>query len=352
MKATYIDHMGSDLSVVNAARVSFKKTSEEFSFLDEKLISYLARHNHWTPFAHTAITVHVKAPLFVARQLGKHQVGMVWNEVSRRYVTEEPEFYRFSEYRMASPNVKQGSSDQTLVPMGQEGRCPVCGDVFTAQSNHSIYCNPNCQSKGWRSTPEGWKSRKWSSLKQSAEKRGLEFSITKEDIPNPTHCCYLGVELAYDGTELTGASASVDRIDNSKGYVPGNLQTISNQANTMKGVATEEEIVKFSKAALLRHGGFMVPQVDSLDLYHEEMRRLYRHLIENEGMCAEQARGFMPQTLFTEWYWTGNLVSFANMWKLRTDSHTQRETQDVARQIGEIIQPLFPVSWSALTNAT
>lgn len=248
MKATLVDHMGTDLSVVNAARVSFAKGSEwekisvsceevdkymeagwrvretfytpysgadliRLSERDTKLINYLARHKHWTPFAHTAITVHVKAPLFVARQLGKHQVGMVWNEVSRRYVTEKPEFYVPDIWRKAADNVKQGSSDE----------------------------------------PVEW------------------------------------------------------------------------------------------------HGGMSsnLPAV-----LMEQSVTIYNRMVNEEGICPELARMVLPQATYTEWVWTGNLVSFANMWKLRTDSHTQRETQEVARQIGDLISPLFPVSWKALTNAT
>ena len=95
---TLLDYMGDDISVVNAARVSFHKESDykvidgelNVSQKDQKLIEYLAKHNHWSPFAHTSIQIRVATPIFVARQLGKHQVGLVWNEVSRRYVDEEP----------------------------------------------------------------------------------------------------------------------------------------------------------------------------------------------------------------------------------------------------------------------
>ncbi len=124
MLVTLVDHMGSDLSVVNAARVSFDKESElDFEevghpaslryFLkdsDAKLIGYLAKHNHWSPFAHTSIQLRVKAPVFCARQLVKHQVGGVWNEVSRRYVDSEPEFYFPEVWRGRPVNAKQGSS--------------------------------------------------------------------------------------------------------------------------------------------------------------------------------------------------------------------------------------------------
>ena len=136
MKVQLVDYMGSDLSVVNSARVSFNKKSEAESSeikkvelygsgdtlislptlkkRDEKLIRYLARHNHWTPFAHTCITFHIKAPMFVARQLQKHQIGLVWNEVSRRYIKEDPEFYIPEEWRYQAENVKQGSSDEFI----------------------------------------------------------------------------------------------------------------------------------------------------------------------------------------------------------------------------------------------
>jgi len=121
MKVEYIDHMGSDLSVVNAARVSFDKESwwdedELFDYVlkpaDARLIGYLASHGHWSPFAHTSISMRWKAPIFVARQLVKHQVGLTWNEVSRRYVKTEPELWWPEKWRKAAENVKQGSSDE------------------------------------------------------------------------------------------------------------------------------------------------------------------------------------------------------------------------------------------------
>ena len=93
MKVELLDVMGSDLTVVNAARVSFAGESEEFGSRDKKLVRYLAAHGHWTPFAHVQVQLRIKAPVFVARQLVKHQVGLVWNEVSRRYVDFVPEFH-------------------------------------------------------------------------------------------------------------------------------------------------------------------------------------------------------------------------------------------------------------------
>lgn len=107
--AIHPERWGNDLDVVNAARVSFHKVSTEFEAKDEKLINYLAKHKHFSPFNHSFISVRVKAPIFVARQLVKHKF-MPWNEVSRRYVDEEPEFY-IPKFRPKADNVKQGSGE-------------------------------------------------------------------------------------------------------------------------------------------------------------------------------------------------------------------------------------------------
>ena len=125
IKATYIDHMGSDLSVVNAARVSFGKTSQlvfnddpddvgSLSDRDIKLINYLAKHKHISPFGHAFASFHVKAPIFVARQLVKHKF-LRWNEVSRRYVDDEPEFYMPEVWRGRSADKKQGSNSDVTI---------------------------------------------------------------------------------------------------------------------------------------------------------------------------------------------------------------------------------------------
>lgn len=265
MKATYINHMGDDLTVVNAARVSFKKTSKwetksvlvgedewegptmsskrYLSDADKGLIGFLARGctsgewgtwretlrdcdgftsneeleeymnhikqmpSHWTPFGHTAISLHLKMPIFVARQILKHQAGFVVNEVSRRYVTDPPEFYVPKEWRKAAENVKQGSSDEI-----------VGTDDFVGSEQHNQF---------------------------------------------------------------------------------------------------------------------------SLDYYQDLL---------DSGICAEQARMVLPQSMYTELWMTGNLYGWANMYNQRTDSHAQKETQELAKQIGEIIEPLFPESWAALTK--
>ena len=213
MEVRLIDHMGSDLSVVNAARVSFAKESEWDTIpeagpvesllqeRDEKLIKYLAKHNHWSPFGHASMQFHIKAPVFVARQLVKHQVGLVWNEVSRRYVDDEPEFYNPTEWRLAAENKKQGSSDETI-----------------------------------------------------------EY--------------HLGSTL---------------------------------------------EFVKTTYSNMLKL-----------------------------GIAPEMARMVLPQSMMTEWYWSGTLYAFARVCNLRCKPDAQVETQMVADQIDKLAEDLFPYSWEAL----
>jgi thymidylate synthase (FAD) len=116
IKVELLDSMGSDLTVANVARVSFDKQStlhDDGSLQngDVRLINYLATHDHWSPFAHCFAQFRIKAPIFVARQLVKHQVGLSWNEVSRRYVDSEPEVYVPKEFHGRADNVKQGSGE-------------------------------------------------------------------------------------------------------------------------------------------------------------------------------------------------------------------------------------------------
>ena len=216
-----VDYMGTDLSIVNAARVSFDKQSDyvsrdpvsdnfhDINAADKKLIKYLAVHNHWSPFSHATMSFRIKCPIFVARQLGKHQVGLSWNEVSRRYVDSDPEFF-FPEYwRKKADNVKQGSSDESI--------------------SNSPY---------------------W----------------------------------------------------------------------------------EFETNAATRHALI-----------------LYKDLVSS-GVCAEQARMMLPQNMMTEFIWTGSLYAFARVCNLRLDSHTQRETQEIAQMISKEAKVLFPVSWEVLVK--
>lgn len=124
MRAELVDHMGSDITVVNAARVSFDKESVYQSqtnalgrdelileMKDERLINYLAEHKHFTPFTHCVVTLRETVPIFVARQRFKHTVGFSYNEVSRRYVDDTPEFYTPGVWRGRPTKAKQGSAE-------------------------------------------------------------------------------------------------------------------------------------------------------------------------------------------------------------------------------------------------
>ena len=210
MDVSLVDKMGTDLTVVNAARVSFGKKKTKFSKQDEKLIKYLARHNHWTPFGHCNLQFHIVAPVFVARQLVKHQIGLVWNEISRRYVDSEPEFYQPESWRLKADDKKQGSSD----------------DIW-----------------------EG------------------------ETVDNPS--------IAY--------------------------QNICNEA-----------------------------------------RSKYLHWVNVLNICPEQARMVLPQSMMTEWYWSGTLMAFARVCNLRCKPDAQLETRLITDQIDIISSAEFPVSWKAL----
>jgi thymidylate synthase (FAD) len=214
IKVELVDHMGSDLSTVNSARVSFDKEVEAVEARDEKLIKYLADHKHMTPFRHNQIQIRCHAPIFLARQLGKHQAGLSWNEVSRRYVDSIPEFYMPDE---------------------------------------------------WRGRPDG-------SIKQ-------------------------------------GSGGVVEYVDEERGY------SMSSYYSDLVGI----------------------------------MNRNYNFLL-NIGIAPEMARMVLPQSMMTSWYWTGNLLAFAHVYKERIAEGAQLEAQHFAKELDKVIRPLFPVSWSALVG--
>jgi thymidylate synthase (FAD) len=216
IKVELVDHMGDDLSTVNSARVSFDKESgyeecnEDGCHLhnkDSKLIKYLADHKHLTPFRHNAIQIRCTAPIFIARQLGKHQAGLSWNEVSRRYVDNGPEFY----------------------------------------------------------TPDEWRERPDGSIKQG-----------------------------------------------SSGVSP------------LNGLA---------KVAYNRFIG------QTLSLYDSMLK---------DGISPEMARMILPQSMMTTWIWSGNLLAFHHVYKERIAEGAQLEAQHFAKELGVILEQLFPVSFKAL----
>lgn len=340
MKVELIDWMGTDISVVNAARVSFAKESEYeikagnrkydqgiMSEKDQKLIKYLATHNHWTPFGHTALSFRIKAPIFVARQLGKHQIGLVWNEVSRRYVDEDPEFYIPERWRLRAENVKQGSSE--------ESRQFIDAKFKNIQSDNKNHRRNPC-------------SAKFANMKARAKREGIEWSINENDVEWPLVCPILGVPLDYSLGRggIYFDSPSIDKIDPEKGYIPGNVRIISSLANTMKSNASPEMLVNFARSILLQYKGEISRGPNIEDVVNQGLDT-YKFLL-NEGIAPEMARMVLPQNMMTEWIWTGNVASFARVCKLRLDPHTQKETRDIAEMISGLCQEKFPYSWSAL----
>lgn len=351
----YIDHFGSDLHVVNAARVSFhKESSLDFSTSgdpdlgalyekDKKLISYLAKHNHWSPFAHNSISLRIKAPIFVARQLVKHQVGLVWNEVSRRYVDDEIEWFVPEMWRKRAENVKQGSSSEDFGKPIRTGKCLYCGGELPKGrtkfccDNHQVY---HSQER----LPFNTKFNRW---KAAAKAKDVLWNLEIDDLDWPKTCPYLDIELNYSSDDKADNVASLDKVIPEKGYIKGNVQIVSNLANRMKSSATPEQILTFSKNASLMHGGVFLQQTSSYEAFLAECETTYYSLIAS-GMAPEQARIFMPQAMMTSWIWTGSLMAFARVCKQRLDAHAQQESQEVAQMIQEVVQPLFPVSWKAL----
>ena len=371
IKATLIDHMGTDLSVVNAARVSFGKKSElsvepdvcwgyktRLKYSDIGLIKYLAKHKHMSPFGHCFASFHIKAPIFVARQLVKHKF-LRWNEISRRYVSTEPEFYVPEVWRTKPDgNIKQGSGTSVLPkPDLEVGFCLNCGvdvpQVVRTQSGGRIkkYCSDTCKYSLNNKTRNPYKAT-YDNVKGRVKRDNKRtWSLPFDTLEFPQYCPYLGLELDYSYGKggIKPNSPSFDRIDSTKDYIEGNVQIISNRANSMKSDANVPEQVRMAKQVLLMYEGYVV-QEDRTYLGHcNSQMKLYKAMIE-EGYSAEQARMVLPQSVLTEFYWSGSLDAFSDMCNLRCKDDTQYETRIVADQISEIMGGLYPVSWEALTE--
>lgn len=211
--------MGNDNTIANTARVSMGCVDNWLELpagysenRRNSLIRYLSEHKHTSPFRHNAISIRCKVPIFIARQLGKHQVGLSWNEVSRRYVDDNFEFFD-----MAST---------------------------------------------WRKRPD-------KSIKQ-------------------------------------GSAGNLDELDS---YIVDDWY--KNVLDTAMGA--------------------------------------YNAMIAMD-VAPEQARAVLPQSMMIEYIWTGSLMAFAHVYVLREEGHAQKEAQDFAKALDEIIRPLFPVSWAALVG--
>jgi thymidylate synthase ThyX len=358
VKATYLWHGGSDLTIVNAARVSFAKQSDwdvdciqgEGAKLllrekDARLLRYLAKHKHELPFAHPHVSFHFKAPIFVARQLAKHQVGFVWSEISRRYVKDEPEFWVPEFWRKAAENVKQGSSNEA-VKLANIGKCHNCQTAIVYPKR--LWCSDLCQGNYWRENNTfRYAFARW---KAAAKSENIQFTIVEDDLSWPKKCPYLGIEMDYTGNDRGDTRASLDKIVPELGYVPGNVQIISFLANKMKSSATGEQLRTFAKNALLIHGGVFAETADSYEDFCSQSAKAYQALIA-QGVCAEQARSVLPVSAFTEWHWTGSLLGWARVWGLRVKPDAQRETRELVEQIDAPLSEHFPVAWQVLKEA-
>lgn len=343
------ERWGDDLDVVNAARVSFNKESEfcydnHGEWLDPKdvrLINYLAKHKHFSPFNHAFMSFRVKAPIFVARQLVKHKF-MPWNEVSRRYVDDELEFYVPDMWRKSAENVKQGSSNEDFGKPVRTGKCLYCGSELPRGrfkyccDNHQVYHSQ-------QRLPYNLKFSRW---KASAKAQGIKWDLEIDDLDWPKICPYLDVELNYQSDDKADNVASLDKIIPEKGYIKGNVQIISNLANRMKSSASVDQMLKFAKNTSLIHGGIFIEQAPSYEKYLEECEKTYNKLV-SDGLAAEQARVFLPQSLMTTWIWSGTLGAFCDMLVLRLNPHTQKESRIVAEKIRDEITKYFPVSLKA-----
>lgn len=355
-EVTLIDSMGTDISVVNAARVSFHKESGYLyddddptvmylSEKDQKLLKFLADHGHIIPFAHAFLSFRLKIPIFIARQLGKHQVGLALSEVSRRYVDDEIEIFVPDYFRPKAENVKQGSGvGKVKVNTYGNGICLHCGDKVEKKTYGPIgkWCSEKCRASFRKENDPDFRIH---NAKYNAEKRGIEFSLVRGDIVWPEKCPLLGIPLEYVSTNETYDNApSIDRIDSTKGYTKDNVWVISNKANRMKNDASKQELINFARKILLTFNGQIVPKESTFVETCRHMVEYYEHLL-SEGVAPEQARMILPQNMMTEWIWSGSLLAFIRVCNLRLDAHTQKETQDVAKEIAHHLDMRFPESW-------
>ena len=394
MKAEYISHMGTDNTVADAARVSFSKTSENFTAAQNKgLIQFLARGcmkgdwdtmvtelsqgqgtkedvnallkhvknmpTHFSPFTHPQITLLETVPIFVARQTFKHQIGFTRNEVSRRYVDDAPEFYFPDEWRIRpAGNIKQGSGTSKLpAPEFVQGHCAQCGEVTSQNVREQgggrvkKYCSDVCKYSYTNRNRNPFKAcfQNASARVKREGKRTWDLDFGTFDFPE--FCPYLGIKIDYSlgKGKIQYNSPSFDRIDATLDYVKGNVELISNRANSMKSDASRDEQIKMAEHVLLKYKGSVPGKSNTYEGLVSNAKKLYELMIA-DGYSPEQARMVLPQSMLTTYWVTGSLYAWANAYIQRSDAHAQVEIQQLASQWDEIISPLFPHSWAALTK--
>lgn len=346
----YMDHMGTDRTVAEAAWVSMDKAENREDWEVERVIKYMARHNHWTPLAQVNLQLRIKMPIFVARQLMRSNVGIVWNEVSRRYVDSPPEVYVPETWRLRPEGgIKQGSGVSADQPRKYgTGVCEYCGSRVQKPKAGPTgkWCSEKCRSY-WRK--ENNPDDRLTFVKSNARERGLEYSLERGDVEWPVKCPVLKTDLNYRSGEDPQYSPSIDRIDSSRGYHPDNVMVMSRKANVMKNNATPEELIQFARWVLLRYKGCVVPEESTYEGLMDYMVDYYNHLIE-DGYSPEQARMVLPQSTYTEVVGNFTLAALARVYTQRADSHAQWEIQQYALAMGEVAREQFPVSWEALTG--
>lgn len=211
MRVELLDYMGSDFKICSVARISFARKAEEFTpEQNERLINFLAKYGHWSPFSHVHVSLAMQAPIAIKAQCDKHTVGFASNTESRRYISHPPELFLPTFRTKPDGSVKQGSG----------------------------------------------------------------------------------------------------------------------------GEHPDNDIIREAYHALAH-----------------ECLELYNGMIA-QGVAAEQARFILPQGVETNWVWTGSLYAWARFYNLRTDPHAQKEIRNLAYMVEDVIAPLYPISWKALTNQT
>ena len=325
------------------------------SDLVEKLWQWRNTPTHDTPFNHTFISFEVQAPIFLRAQLVKHEY-LIMSEFSRRYITDDVQFYEPDMWRKAAENKKQGSSNEAVILNGQQ-KCSYCqGSIeFLRPEDEKMkrFCTSSCQDKFYRKcTDKGWLVTKVARLKQSAKKRGVPFDLTWEELESvgmPAYCKYLEIELDYSSDTLVPQSPSVNRIDPTKGYFVGNIEVISNMANSMLLNATPDQMKVFIKNVAFEQFGALVDCSPFMDNLNSGSLELYTKMLEG-GMAPEQARGYLPQNVLTEWTWSGTLGAFAKMCTLRLHPEAQYEARLVAEQVYGYLKEYYPVGAKALVE--
>ena len=457
MQVDYVDHLGGDINVVNAARCSFAKEVKEFDLeKDTKLINYLAKHNHFTPLCHTSVTIRVKAPIFMARQFVKHQIGLCLSGDTDITFVKKVKGVSNGTYTKKLSQIADMWFGKIKYQGGAKGRRNVSGshirvfnedtqrfeeshivnvidsgmkDVYkvTDSFGNSIKATEDHQfltDKGWKKVKEltiddllirsdvgktfSKKSKRCNNSDDVIIRRDFRKSFKDEDTCD---CC----GEAFNKSDLI--ADHIVAVSHGGEHTLDNMQKLCKQCHNVKSNEERSEqnnttllpkYVNIVSIVLIGEEQCYDISVDNIhnflgngfvvhNCWNEESRRyiddepefyipnelrgrpvnakqgsngvlessdlftdmivaessrcldLYKRLIEGD-VAPEQCRMVLPQNTMTNWMWTGSLVAFARVVKLRTDSHAQQEAQELAKLINDVVAPLYPVSWKALMD--